>query len=222
MSKETILLRSFSCWRVYLHTRTQCYAARARWINLNSRLNPNLNRQADILAEYLRDFAREQEAAGKIMYSANVSSITREAGGLEFRVTVRRTHTDAEEEEPSGSCAKKMASKGGGSSSGAGDGSGEDGDEHADCTSSRSSTPSPPRRAPPSMATAVEDIVCGKLVHTGGIWRPNKPEHLMEKHGFSLALDYSELPSHGYASYAVLSTYQYSAAASAHPINTSS
>ena len=116
--------------------------------------------QAEVLAEYLREFGRKQEQASKIRYGSNVTSVARQLDGTGFVLTVA---TSAPQ-----SCAAKD-----------------------DCGSSSSS----------SSTSSSAEVVCRKLVHAGGIWRPNKPRHLMDSHGFSLALDYSELPSHGYEAF---------------------
>lgn len=115
--------------------------------------------KADVLAQYLRDFASKQESAGKIRYRTNISAISRQATGTGFVLNVQQSA------EPS-SCNA----------------------EGDDCFSSSSSSSS-------------IIIKCGKVVHAGGNWKPNKPNHLMQKHGFDLALDYSELPSNGYEAF---------------------
>jgi hypothetical protein len=46
---------------------------------------------ADVLVEYMADFVKPQEAAGRISYSTDVKSISRNADGEPFTLVVQRT-----------------------------------------------------------------------------------------------------------------------------------
>ena len=121
---------------------------------------------ADVLVEYLRDFAVEQEAAARIQYNTTVLKITRENAdeeGSKFLLALERAGSDGAAQQ--GSCSSPDAG----------------------CDSG---------------PTATVVVVCGVVVHAGGIWTPNKPQNLMDQ-GFDLATTYSELPrsADGYAAF---------------------